>query len=403
MLLSSMSLTACQFAMPGQAPNASEEDVVDEETLDEEATEEGSEEEEESQVKAAPPETHQRYTQLEDYHPKTLSWETLTGLELKGNLYSPHLETEALKQASLSVDDEEIDEEEEEVVEEEEAMDDTEDDEEDETPPPTKKVELPKYRYPLIVLLHNLSGSQKRAASFVPQFVQAGYAVLVLDLPGHGESTSYGPHGPVQSWRAFESKDWMAMVDHLKQVEQFFENPNLQDPNAVPEVIPKKMGIIAEGIGANIALTRSGEKDADIAFIVSIGATIESKGISPTLALLESKSPTLFMASKSEPTSYTDTQKLYRLAEPAKALRLYNNIGLGFEIYDADPEVRSTLSKWVALHLPPRPLVPEWNNALRNAKQRWDVAQRQKAAAKTVVAKSIPNTNSKPKPEAKPH
>jgi hypothetical protein len=388
-VLVTVPLSGCQFALPGQ-PVAEEEVAGSDDELEggeegesEMEGDEASEEEDGEEArtpKPAPPETHERYTKLEDYHPRVLKWNTEMGMVLQGNLYSPYWEAEALKPV-VSTDEEAAEEE-------EETSDELEEDSEEEggedaeaSAPP--KVVPPAYRYPLIVILHQLSGSQKRAKALVPPLVKQGYAVLLLDLPGHGSSVEAGG-GHVKSWREFTPQDWQGTTRALQQVEQYFKAPRLQENVSTLDVLPGKMGIIAEGIGANMALLRAGEKDAHLAFTISVGATSQSKGLSPVMALLKNRTPTLFMASQSEPFSYEDTPKLYRIAEGTKAMRLYGNAGYGLELFSTKPEARTDVLKWANLYLAPKPLSPAWKQALNTSQVRWKQQLAKKQPTKPV-------------------
>ncbi len=376
--------------LPGAKPpveEGSEEVEGEGEGEDAEAeSEEGEEEGEEGETKkpAPPPppsvETHLRYTLAEDFHPTRLSWTTEDGFVLQGDLYSPYGEVQALKakppvEAVAPTEGEEGEGvAEEEAPEEEASAEEGEDAEgEGESPakpkiPPARPV--PSYRYPLVVVTHRLSSSGKRLQFLVPDLVKAGYAVLLLDVRGHGISEGLA-YGGVKSWRIFDPPDWTQLTKDFKRVEHYFKHPELDVEKFPLEVVPQKMAVIAEGISANALLVISAEKDVQLKAVVSIGATLESKKISPILSVMNSHVPILYMASQSEQMSYADTQKLFRITEAVKSLSLYPDKGAGVDILLNDAKARQTAMGWVKRYMPPAYVEPAFKKALKDASASW--------------------------------
>jgi hypothetical protein len=98
-----------------------------------------------------------------------------------------------------------------------------------------------------IILLHMLGGQRQDWDAFVPDLTQAGYAVLALDLRGHGQSTAQGDKTveirklPEKELNKFCAK----MPLDLKAAEKFLKEN--KDINA------SRICIIGASIGANLA------------------------------------------------------------------------------------------------------------------------------------------------------
>ncbi|MCE2930231.1 MAG: alpha/beta hydrolase [Vampirovibrionales bacterium] len=376
-------LSGCD--LPGAKPPVEEGKEEGEDGEESEEEGEGEGEEGETKKPVPPPvpvETHLRYTLAEDFHPTRLSWTTADGFVLQGDLYSPYGEVQALNakppvEAVTPAEGEEAeageDVAEEEAPEEEASAEEGEGEEGEASAapkaPPARPV--PSFRYPLVVLTHRLSSSGKRLQFLVPDLVKAGYAVLVLDVRGHGISEGLA-YGGVKSWRIFDPPDWMHMSKDFKQVEHYFKHPELDAEKFPLEVTPQKMAIIAEGISANALLVRSAEKDVHLKAVVSIGATLESKKISPILSVMNSRVPILYMASQSEEMSYVDTQKLFRITEAVKSLNLYPDKGAGVDILLNDSKARKTAIGWIQRYMPPAYVEPEFKRALKEASVSWE-------------------------------
>ena len=393
MTAGSVFLSGCD--LPGAKPTVEEESEEADEAESEDGEAEGEDSESEDAegedgdvvkkplpVPAPLPETHLRYTLAEDYHPTKLSWTTEDGFVLQGDLYTPYGEVQALKaKAPVEVaqpaegEDVEDTEEGQESEDPEAEASDAEDGESAEgevsvkpKSPPARSV--PTYRYPLVVLTHRLSSSGKRIQFLVPDLVKAGYAVLVLDVRGHGMSEGLA-YGGVKSWRVFTQSDWTHLAQDFKQVEHYFKHPELDVEKFPLEVLPQKMAVIAEGISANALLVRTAEKDVHLKAVVSLGATLESKQISPVLSVMNSHVPILYMASKSEEMSYVDTQKLFRITESPKALKLYPDEGSGMDILLNDVKARREAMAWIQRYMPSSKVEPAFMQVLKEASVSW--------------------------------
>jgi pimeloyl-ACP methyl ester carboxylesterase len=240
------------------------------------------------------------------------------------------------------------------------------------------------------VLTHRLSSSGKRVKFLVPAFVKAGYAVLVLDVRGHGISEGLA-YGGMKSWRVFNALDWKQLTKDLKQVEQYFRHPELDLAKFPLEVRPKNVAVIAEGLSANACLVNAAEQDVHLNAVISIGATLESKKISPILAVMNSHVPILYMASESEEMSYADTQKLFRITESAKALSLFADEGPGVELLRNDVKAQQTAMAWVKRYMPPAEVEPAFKQALNKAERAW--ATRRPPTKVTTEAQAPHNTH----------
>ena len=84
---------------------------------------------------------------------------------------------------------------------------------------------------PAVLLVHDWNGQASDLEAFVPPLVQAGYRVLAADLPAHGRSS--GTHASIADWRRAVG----AMARYAGNVQ----------------------GVIAEGLGATVALLAAQE------------------------------------------------------------------------------------------------------------------------------------------------
>ncbi|WP_460166270.1 alpha/beta hydrolase [Thermostilla marina] len=103
----------------------------------------------------------------------------------------------------------------------------------------------------VLVLLHDYKGSRRDFAPFAEMLQQAGHAVFVPDLRGHGDSTrAAGPRGPI-TLRAEDlpATAYAAMVQYdMEAIKSFL----LKENNAEKLNI-EKLGVLGVGMGATVA------------------------------------------------------------------------------------------------------------------------------------------------------
>ena len=101
---------------------------------------------------------------------------------------------------------------------------------------------------PAVLLLHGYGENRSVWKDFEPQLLSRGWAVMALDLRGHGESKSRNQR-PIEA-----SKDWRT-DPHQFPVDL---DPALDWIKAQPRINTRNIVIIGTDVGANLALIASG-------------------------------------------------------------------------------------------------------------------------------------------------
>jgi pimeloyl-ACP methyl ester carboxylesterase len=280
----------------------------------------------------------------------TLSWQTPDGAILSGNLYDAYQNAEKLKalQSKHTPSPETADAEEADPVEPET------DDEGNPIPVKPASKPLPKHRYPLVLLLHGLGGSQKEWATAIPAMVQEGYAVLAVDLRGHGTSTkrraSDDPNDPdAMAWRYLPTDQWQLLPQDIAQILTAFAYPKLHPNETAPQVLESPAVLIGAGLGANVSLIVAASRQPNkVKAVVALSPLLSVKGLEPALGVLTLKAPVFFAASQADPDSYEATQKLFKLTQSQpKVLRVYKPIGSGEALLTSNPVLLPTILAWL--------------------------------------------------------
>lgn len=212
----------------------------------------------------------------------------------------------------------------------------------------------PSVRYPLVILLHGLSGTNSDWDIIIPKLVKQGYAVFAQDLRGHGGSTKKGKGR--KTWRVYEKEDWQQMPRDVERVVRYFQAGEGKDE--YPQVNANAVGLVGTKLGANVALlgaARLSQLKTPVKVLILMAPSLDYKGLQTSMPIVNYKGPLLMMASQTDPVSFEQTQILYRWALGARSIRLYKNIGDSTDMLRRQPDTQTHLINWLVKYLPPTP------------------------------------------------
>ena len=115
---------------------------------------------------------------------------------------------------------------------------------------------------PGIILIHSFGKTREEWAAFVPMLQRAGFAVLALDLRGHGESnrrlTGQGPQSV--DYHNFAPRDFQDMLLDIDIAFNWLTAQSGVDRN--------RIAIVGAGLGANVALRYAAFNEDVAAFLL---------------------------------------------------------------------------------------------------------------------------------------
>ncbi|MEX2015684.1 MAG: alpha/beta fold hydrolase, partial [Candidatus Hydrogenedentales bacterium] len=162
--------------------------------------------------------------------------------------------------------------------------------------------------------------------------VREGFAVIVVDLPGHGASPG--------EWR--EKQEWGATADGLEDAAR-----SLRDSGADPS----RIAYIGAGFGANLALTSAQQTGAAAAVaLVSPGWEIQGVDVRGAVGAL-SQRPVLLMAAEGDSYAAATVNGMKAEAPGFCELRLYPGTAHGTKLLDTSEHAREQLIEWLKLVL----------------------------------------------------
>jgi dienelactone hydrolase len=200
---------------------------------------------------------------------------------------------------------------------------------------------------PGVLLLHQRGKDKSSWGRFPELLTKQGYAVLAIDLRGHGETT--GPDGKRGSVNALTDADYMAMLNDVSAADDFLHKQKGVDAD--------RIGIIGASIGANLAIMYlAGDRHVRTAVCLSPG--LDFRGLKPMEYMKKvDKRPLYLIASKGDEYSAKTADELSRAGTPdgPKSLRLFQGNEHGTDLLRANEGLAQTIaSGWLLNYLPPK-------------------------------------------------
>jgi pimeloyl-ACP methyl ester carboxylesterase len=219
--------------------------------------------------------------------------------------------------------------------------------EEAEDPPTDEEGNYIGPKYPLVILLHGLNRDYKTWSDLPASLVKAGYAVLAMDLRGHGKSTLTRRKNRV-SWRLFKKEHWLLLSKDVDEVIRYFQNSE-----DYPQVDGKTVALIGEKLGSNVAVYAARDMHDYVKAMILISPGLDYKGIIPSQAIVDYTNPALLITSQDDLYSYQSTERLYNWLLGPKALQVYKKIGDGSDMLSHRTTLGSQMTDWLVKSMPP--------------------------------------------------
>lgn len=183
---------------------------------------------------------------------------------------------------------------------------------------------------PAILLIHMLTRSSADWVPAATELSDAGFAVLAIDLRGHGASAGTAP--------TVETGDASPLLLDVRAALGFLE--------ARPEVTPGRIGICGASIGANLAMLAA----ADDAAVFSIA--LLSPGLDYLRLRIEAATrkygprPALLVVGSNDPYAVRSVRQLTTLGPGPREVMTLPSAGHGTTLLARAPELLAALVDW---------------------------------------------------------
>ena len=185
---------------------------------------------------------------------------------------------------------------------------------------------------PGVILLHMLGSERSvwETTGFAEHLSDNGYAVLSVDMRGHGETGG--------------SRDWDLTADDLQCVWAYFVGRE--------EVEATRTAVIGASIGANMTLI-TGVNEPSIKTLVLLSPGLDYRGVTTDDKInAYGERPLLIVASEEDTYAATSSETLIDQAQGTAHLEMYTGAGHGTNMFAAEPGLADLILDWLNRHLP---------------------------------------------------
>ena len=179
---------------------------------------------------------------------------------------------------------------------------------------------------PGVILLHMLGDDRTvwGEVGLTADLVAAGYAVLVMDMRGHGETGG--------------AQDWALAADDLGRAWDAFA--------ALETVDAARTAVVGASIGANMAL-RLGADRTDVAAVALLSPGLDYRGVTTAdQATSYGDRPLLLIAAEDDAYSADSVRALAEAADGA-TVHIFERAGHGTNMFAAAPELADLIISWL--------------------------------------------------------
>lgn len=185
---------------------------------------------------------------------------------------------------------------------------------------------------PVVVSLHMLNSRRSAYEPLLPDLRAAGYAVLNVDMRGHGDSAGE------RDWDAAiaDVGDWLAWLE---------EQEHVSDAG---------VALLGASIGANVAIISCAEQEV-CRGAIALSPGLDYRGTKPEAALAEGLADraALLVAAHGDSGSANSVRQLFASAGGDVTARITPGRAHGTRLFDSDyPTTSRLLLHWLAEHLP---------------------------------------------------
>lgn len=198
-------------------------------------------------------------------------------------------------------------------------------------------------QFPLVALMHMYDRGRADFAELIPLLLERKWAVLNVDLRGHGKSASVRGHVILPQHLRLADFRMMAtdldlLIDAAAQRDRRIDTTHL--------------AIIGASIGASVGL-QYGAQHPEVRALALLSPGLSYKKLNSELHLAKyGKRPVLFMVGKYDTYAYLSSRSLDSAAWGEHRLVVYDNPKHGTDLFAAEPGADSLIVDWLDSHLP---------------------------------------------------
>lgn len=198
-------------------------------------------------------------------------------------------------------------------------------------------------KYPTVLLLHSLGYSSEDWGNLINDLNNAGYAVIAMDLRGHGQSL-YNTKFQKKSWVYFTTKMYQKIPGDVELLlDQTQKQMKLLDMG--------NLAVVGADVGANAAVLVSKDLKKKPKTLVLICPTTSFKGLYIPIAMTDLEMPILSIVSNKDRYCLSEQRNLAKFSQGGFYAKNYPNGGMGMLMIKQNPTMSQDITKWIIKYL----------------------------------------------------
>ena len=187
---------------------------------------------------------------------------------------------------------------------------------------------------PAFLLLHMMPAAKESWNTFASSLQKEGFAVLAIDLRGHGESIDM--NGKKLDYKMFRDEEHRESMKDIAAAKEFLRQKGADT---------SRMAIAGASIGANLALWHA-SIDRDIRLLVLLSAGLDYRGIKAPELASRFSGPVYILVSEDDSKSIEGSRKIYGIFPGDKKLNIIRGSSHGTDMF-AMPGLMDEILDWV--------------------------------------------------------
>ncbi|HEY6585794.1 MAG TPA: alpha/beta fold hydrolase [Candidatus Methanoperedens sp.] len=192
-----------------------------------------------------------------------------------------------------------------------------------------------KEHAPVFLLLHMMPSTKESWNEFAARLQEKGFAVLAIDLRGHGSSTD--KNGSKLDYKEFKDHEHRESMKDIAAAKEFLKGQTNVDIS--------RMAIAGASIGANLALWQA-SIDKDVSLLVLLSPGLNYRGIQAAQLAPQYSGPVYILASVGDTNAAQSSRELFEIFPGDKELKIIQGNSHGTNMFIQEPDLIDKLLEW---------------------------------------------------------
>ena len=197
-----------------------------------------------------------------------------------------------------------------------------------------------KEHSPVFLLLHKMPSTKESWNSFASLLQDNGFAVLAIDLRGHGKSIN--KNGMRLDYKEFKDSQHRESMKDIAAAKEFLAGKKNVDMS--------RMAIAGASIGANLALWQA-SLDKDVRLLILLSAGLNYRGIQADQLAPAYSGHVYMLASEGDTNAANSSRQLLDYFPGDKKLEIINGNSHGTDMFLSESGIMDKLVAWAILKM----------------------------------------------------